>query len=96
MEIDIQQIKEEAVPILRSHDVVESALFGSVAKGKATSESDVDFLVRFTGSKTLFDLIDLKDKLEQRLARRVDIVTYDSLNARIRDSVLRYAIPLFS
>ena len=91
----IEKLKEEIVPILRAHEVVQSSLFGSMARGEATEKSDVDILIRFRGDKTLFDLIELKEMLEKKLSRHVDVVTYDALNRHLRERVFRQAVPLF-
>jgi len=94
MAVHIEKLKKEIVPILRAHDVAQSSVFGSVARGEATEGSDVDILVRFRGEKTLFDLMDLKEVLQKKLSRRVDVVTYDGLNRHLRKRVLTQAISL--
>ena len=70
-----------------------SALFGSVVRGEANEKSDVDILVEFPEDKSLFDLVDLKQKLESALGSDVDIVTYRSISPLIRDTVLREQVP---
>jgi hypothetical protein len=58
------------------------ALFGSVARGDETHESDVDFLVEFEPGSSLFDLADLEDELASLLGRRVDVVSVGGLKPR--------------
>jgi predicted nucleotidyltransferase len=43
--------------ILRKHDVKRASLFGSVVRGEATEDSDIDLLVEFEGRKSLLDLV---------------------------------------
>jgi len=69
-------------------------VFGSVARGEADSASDVDFLVELEAGRSLLDLGGLQMELELLLGCRVDVVTERGLKARIRDRVLREAIPV--
>jgi predicted nucleotidyltransferase len=85
----VSGIKNRVLPILRRHAIKRAAIFGSFARGEATSRSDVDFLIEYkTTNKSLFDLIDLKSELEDILGRKVDIVTYRSIYWRLRKKIL--------
>lgn len=87
--LKFNSIKKKALPVLKQHKVKRAAIFGSVAKGTATSTSDVDFLIEYAGShETLFDLVDLKYALEEALGEKVDVLTYRSINAKLRDRIL--------
>lgn len=69
-------------------------IFGSVARGEATPESDVDLLVSFPSDRSIFDLIGLWLDLKDLLGRDVDISTDNSLKDYVRPSALRDAVPL--
>ena len=69
-------------------------VFGSVARGEAGSDSDVDFLVDFKPDYTLWDHIGLKQDLEDLLKRKVDLVLEKNLREELRDYVLHDAVPL--
>ena len=71
-----------------------AAVFGSVARGEADAESDVDFLVELDPGRSLLDLGGLQFELEALLGRPVDVVTERGLKARIREQVLREAVPV--
>ncbi|HEX6819440.1 MAG TPA: nucleotidyltransferase family protein [Ktedonobacterales bacterium] len=73
---------------LRAHGVVRAAVFGSVARGTATNASDVDLLVEFSPGRSLVDQAALELDLMQLIGRPVEVITYGSLNPRIRESVL--------
>lgn len=82
-------IKKKALPILKRHDVKRAGIFGSFARGEATTKSDVDFLIEYRGKKkSLFDLVELKADLEETLDRKVDVITYRSIYWRLRESIL--------
>jgi predicted nucleotidyltransferase len=82
-------IKRRSLPILKRHNVIRAAIFGSFARGTATAKSDIDFLIEYRSkNKSLLDLVGLKLDLEERLDRKVDIVTYSSINWRLRERIL--------
>jgi predicted nucleotidyltransferase len=69
-------------------------IFGSVARGEASPESDVDVLVDLEPGRSLFDLGGLLMDLQDLLGCKVDVVTEEGLHWYIRDRVLREAVPL--
>lgn len=69
-------------------------VFGSVARGETDSRSDVDLLVDLEPGRSLLDLARLQRKLEQLLTVRVDVVSSRGLRDRVRETVLRDALPL--
>lgn len=89
MKLDINQIREKILPILKEEGVLKAALFGSVVRGGATSKSDIDILVDLPRGKSLFDLAGLQLKLEEVLEREVDVITYNSIHPSLKDSILK-------
>ncbi len=69
-------------------------VFGSVARGEATSDSDVDLLVSFPPDRSIFDLVGLWLDLTDLLGREVDLSTDDSLKDYVRPYAMKDAIPL--
>lgn len=82
-------IKAAVLPILRRQGVVKAALFGSFAREDAGPASDVDLLVRLAPGKSLLDLVSLRLELAARLRRKVDVLTYDSLNPMLKARILK-------
>lgn len=80
--------------IARRHGVRDVRVFGSRARGEATSGSDLDLLIRLDPGRGFRDFMDFCDELEEALAERVDVVTEDGLSPYIRDRVLAEAVPL--
>ena len=76
------------------HGASNVRVFGSVARGDADRQSDVDFLVEMASGRSLMDLGGLLVDLEELLGRRVDVVTERGLRGRIRERVLQEALPL--
>jgi uncharacterized protein len=83
--------------IARKYGVRDLRVFGSVARGSATAESDVDLLVEYQrspASRSALRSIDFALELEQLLGRRVDVVTEPSLHWFVQPQVVTEAIPL--
>lgn len=76
------------------HGARNVRVFGSVARGAATENSDLDLLVDMEPGRDLFDLVALKRKVEEALGREVDVLTENSLSPHLRERVLREAVPL--
>jgi predicted nucleotidyltransferase len=90
----LAQRRAEIIRLAEEHRVGEVRVFGSVARGENTETSDVDLLIRTRPGCSLLDLGGLLADLEDLLHCRVDVVTDDGLKPRLRERVLREAIPL--
>jgi len=86
--------REEILRVCAKYGAHNVRVFGSVARGEADEQSDIDFLVDLAAGRTLFDLGGLQYDLEQLLGYRVDVVTERGLKPRSRERVLREAVPL--
>jgi predicted nucleotidyltransferase len=86
--------REEILQIAARHGAYNVRVFGSVARGDALPDSDVDFLVDLEPGRSLFDLGGLLVDLQELLARNVDVITERGLRERIRERVLREATAL--
>lgn len=93
--LTIEEIKSKALPVLKQAGVLRSSIFGSVARGETNADSDVDFLVELPEQATLFDLIGIKQGLEDVLGKKVDIGTYDGLKPRIRQRVMSEQVLIY-
>jgi predicted nucleotidyltransferase len=89
----LRTYKPQILAIAGEHGVGNVRVFGSVVRGEADGQSDVDFLVsleRLTGWK----FFGLWEELEKLLGCEVDIVTDEAINRHIRDRILNEAVPL--
>ena len=95
--IIVQLLEERRAEIKRiaaKHGAHNVRVFGSVARGEAGPNSDVDLLVDTGSTTSSWFPAGLIVELEDLLGRRVEIVTENALNPALRDRVLREAIPL--
>lgn len=92
--MDIQEITTAIRPVLEQADIVHAAIFGSLARGDAGKDSDIDLLVEFRGEKTLLDIVALKQELEHILGRNVDVLTRRAVSPLLRDQIEAEALPI--
>ena len=94
----LRGLSESTLQIVREvaerHGARSPAVFGSIARGDARDDSDIDLLVDMESGRTLLDLVALSRELEERLGRPVDVVTKGGLSPYLRDRILAEAIPL--
>ena len=90
----LQQQKEEIYKIARRHNAEKVYVFGSCARREETPESDVDLLVDFNPTATLFDQVEIQDAVHSLLGCKVDVVSKRGLHPYIRRRVLAEAVEL--
>lgn len=78
----VRSHSREIQDVVRRHHGLDVWVFGSVARGDESAESDVDFLVRFAPGSSLFDLMRLQDELAGLLGRPVDVISAGALKDR--------------
>lgn len=89
-------IRDKILKLLKDHNdeirkfQIESLfLFGSVARGEESEESDIDMLVKFEGSPSFDRYMELKFFLEDLFERKVDLVTVSGLRPEMKSYVER-------
>lgn len=86
--------RNEILGLTAKHGATKVRLIGSVARKEDTQESDIDFLVEMEPGRSLLDHAALILDLEALLGRKVDIASDRGLRPRVRERVLKEAIPL--
>jgi uncharacterized protein len=90
------KLNEEALrEVCARNDVSTLRLFGSFARDEAKADSDVDLLVEFGSSKSLWDLVRIEREFSERLGRKVDLLTPMSVSPHLRDRILAEAKLLY-
>ena len=90
----IETHRDELLSIAHRLGVVDVRVFGSMARGDANDESDVDLLVTLAPGATGLALGGLLTDAQALLGRKVDAVTEQGLHPAMRDEVLAEAIAL--
>lgn len=94
MNMDLNQIKKKAIPILKKAGVKRSSLFGSYVRGEEKKGSDIDMLVEVPKGTGLFAFVGLQRELERVLNKKVDLVTYKSIHPLLRGRILKEQLPI--
>lgn len=92
----LQLIKQHKNELEKEYGIKELGLFGSYANGIPNDESDIDILIDFIESDhnqmSLFDFLDIKDKLEAILHHKVDLVMKSALKKAIKNRILQEVV----
>ncbi|MBU2052754.1 MAG: nucleotidyltransferase domain-containing protein [Nanoarchaeota archaeon] len=92
---NIEQIKKKIVKILKKNNVVRAGIFGSYARGEQKKNSDIDVLIEVRAKKfSLLDLVHLEFELERILKKKVDLLTYKSINHLLKERILNEEIKI--
>jgi predicted nucleotidyltransferase len=84
----IDKIKDIIIKVLKKHGVERAAIFGSLSRNEFTDESDIDILIEFNGNRSLLDFAGLKLELQEKIGRKIDLLTYNSLHPLLKDTIL--------
>jgi len=89
--MNIELVKNKAVPILKQYGIKKAAVFGSLARGEVNQNSDIDILIEYMPGtkKSLLNRIKLKYALQDVLNVDVDLVTDNGLSPYIKHKVLK-------
>jgi uncharacterized protein len=90
----LREKRDDIKRIAARHGAYNIRVFGSVARGEAGPESDIDILIDVGPTTSSWFPAGLILDLEDLLGRRVEVITEKALNPELRDHVLREAIPL--
>ncbi|HEY0950789.1 nucleotidyltransferase domain-containing protein [Nocardioides sp.] len=93
-----QVLLEAAGPVLKAlaadHGFTRLAVFGSVARGTARPDSDIDLIVESPPGTSSFEFLRFKELIEQVLSREVDLIDYGGLKPKLDDDIRREAVLL--
>ncbi len=87
--MNLKPFLEQLHQVCRENNVAMLGVFGSVARGEDTPESDVDLLVKFAESPDFIELIRLENKFIELFGKKVDLVTEGFLHPRIKENALK-------
>ena len=86
--------RESILQLADLHGARNVRVFGSVARGDATEDSDVDFLVEMEEGRSLLDLVGLWQDLQDLLGRKVDVISDGGISPYLRAKILAEAVLL--
>lgn len=90
----LKEKREEILRVAAKHGARNVRVFGSVARQEADEQSDIDLIVEFEPERSLLDHAALWLELQELFGCKVDVVSDRGIKPRIRERVLREAVPL--
>ena len=91
----LEKIQLIILPILKKHKVKKASIFGSFARGENKKNSDIDILIELQEGATFFNLIDLESELEKKTKRKIDLITFNSINPLLKKIILKDEIKIY-
>lgn len=76
------------------HGLFNVRVFGSIARGGARPDSDIDLLVDVASGRSFLDIVAFWQDVQEALGRPVDVVTDGGISPYLRDQILAEAVPL--
>lgn len=93
--IDLYAHRSEILRLAEQYGAYNVRVFGSVARGEASPESDIDFVVQFQDWASLYELSGLRQDLQDLLGWKIDLVSEHSrMKERLKTYILRDAISI--
>jgi len=90
----MEQNREQILALAQQHGIENVRVFGSMARGDANEDSDVDLLVSIPRGRGGWALGGLLMDVQDLVQRRVDVVSDRGLHPALRDRILSEAVPL--
>lgn len=94
MEAHLEEIRRKILPILKKHGVTGAGIFGSVVRGEAREDSDVDILVELESDVSLLDFVGIKLEIEEVLGRKVDLGEYKTIKPLLKERIPSEEVPI--
>jgi predicted nucleotidyltransferase len=92
--MSVEEIKNKIRPTLKKYKVKKAGIFGSVVRGEAKPDSDIDILVEIEDRISLLDFVGLKLELEEVLGRKVDLGEFSTIKPIIKEQVLKETVSI--
>jgi predicted nucleotidyltransferase len=88
------KLRKHLPELRKRYHIGSLSLFGSYVRGEQRADSDVDVLIEFTQTPSLFDFIELEDEMANLLGLKVDLVMRSSLREPVKRYIINEAVPV--
>jgi len=89
---EFEDIKKEIIKILKKNKIKKAGIFGSYARGEQRKYSDIDIIIEPHQDILGFAFFGLQDNLSKKINKKVDLITYKSINPLIRERILNQEV----
>jgi len=87
-----EELYKKVISILEKHGIKRILVFGSYARGEATSESDLDIIAEFPKGTSLLDHIRIENELSETLKIKIDLLSKNGISPYLIDNIMKEAI----
>jgi predicted nucleotidyltransferase len=91
---DLRARRDEILRLAEQHGASNVRIFGSVARGEARPDSDIDFIVTFRPKTTIFAQVGLWQDLQDLLGCEIDLIADHPSGGEVMRATLKEAVPL--
>lgn len=88
---NINKLKSKIIKTLKEYHVKKAGIFGSYAKGKQKKDSDIDIVIEYPKGLG-FKFARINAELEEKLGKKIDIVTYEGINPHLKKEILNHEV----
>lgn len=90
----LRKRRDEIVSLAQKHGGYNIRVFGSVARGDTTPDSDVDLLLSFRDDVSLLAVIGFWLDVRELLGKKVDVITDEGISPYFKEEILKHAVAL--
>lgn len=91
---DIDKMRIVIVKTLKKYKVRKAGLFGSYVRGEQKKSSDIDVLIMPPKDMSLLGFVHVKHELEDKLGKKVDLVSYNGLHPLLKKQILQEEVAI--
>lgn len=91
---ELKKLKPKIIKILKSRGIRKAGIFGSFAKNEQRKNSDIDILIQPSENMSLLGFVEVKLELEDKLGKKIDLISYKGIHPLLRTHILKEEIRL--
>lgn len=91
---EFENLKKKIIKILKENKIKKAGIFGSYARGEQRKNSDIDIIIEPNDNILGFAFFGLQDNLSKRINKKVDLITYNSINPLIKERILNQEVKI--
>ena len=81
--------EKKIIQYCKQNDAIMVGVFGSIARGEATEESDIDLLIRFSKKKSLLSLVKIEREIAHLINRKIDLITEAAISPYLQETIMK-------
>ncbi|MFH1377073.1 MAG: nucleotidyltransferase domain-containing protein [Candidatus Woesearchaeota archaeon] len=91
---ELEKIKKPIIKVLKKYKIKKAGIFGSFVRNEQKKNSDVDILIQPTKDMSLLLFIHVKHELEDKLHKKIDLVSYKGIHPLLKKQILQEEVKI--